>query len=201
MERWEREAYKSFENAQEKLRGCRELRMDCNEEKDGPLWYVDIGYGNLTWTSYNLILQFCREQRKIVICADPANLKHGAWSGWTEVLLDKLCPRTDWENRRANFILHMKADIEIADREHQWFKFMLHHQGGHYTKLEHTIFTSQKYIKKDAQGQRIDSKVYTSQIPLNFRVQSFFQGLCEANEIFHGSDIERCFSPFLYPPA
>ena len=153
----------------------------------------------MTWTCYNLILQFCREQRKIVICKDPANLRHGAWSGWTEVLLDKFYPRTDWENHHANFILHMKADIEIADREHQWFKFMLHHQGGRYTKLEHTVFTSQKYIKRDAQGQRIDSKVYTRQIPLNFRVQSFFQGefLCEANETFHGFNIERCFSPFL----
>ena len=80
---------------------------------------------------------------------------------------------------------------------------MLHHQGGRYTRFKHTVFTSQKYIKRDAQGQRNDSKVYTRQIPLNFRVQSFFQGefLCEANEIFHGSDIERCFSPFLYPPA
>ena len=128
MERWERFAYRSFENTQEKLKSCRELWIDHNEEKYGPLWYVDIGDGNLTWTSYNLILQFYREQCKIVICADPANLRHGAWSGWTEVLLDKFCPRTDWENRHANFILHMKADIEIADREHQWFKFMLHHQ-------------------------------------------------------------------------
>ena len=157
----------------------------------------------MTWTSYNLILQFCTEQRKIVIYADLANLRHGAWSSWTEVLLDKFYPRTDWGNCCANFILHMKADIEIDDREHQWFKFMLHHQGGRYTRLEHTVLTSQKYIKRDAQGQRIDSKVYTRQIPLNFRLQSFFQGefLCESNEIFHGSDIERCFSPFLYPLA
>ena len=77
------------------------------------------------------ILQFdssiCREQRKIIICADLAKLRHNAWSGWKEVLLDKFCPRTDWVNRRANFILHMKADIEVADKEHQWFKFMLHH--------------------------------------------------------------------------
>ena len=96
----------------------------------------------------------------------------------------------------------MKADIEVADREHQWFKFMLLHHGGRYTRLEHTVYTSQTYIKRDAQGQIIDSKVYTKQIPLNFRVESLFQGeyLCESNEIFHGSDIERCFSPELYPP-
>ena len=97
----------------------------------------------------------------------------------------------------------MKADIEVAVREHQWFKFMLHQEGGRYTRLEHTVFTSQKYIKRDAQGQRIDSKIYTRQIPLNFRVQSHFRGefLCEPNELFHRSDIERCFSPFLYPPT
>ena len=150
-----------------------------------------------------MILQFCREQRKIIICADPTNLRHNAWSSWTEVLLDKFCPRLDWVNRRANFILHMKADIEVVDREHQWFKFMLHHNGGRYKRLEHTLYTSQKYIKRDAQGQRIDSKVHTRRIPLNFRVESLFQGefLCESDAIFHGSDIERCFSPNLYPPT
>ena len=80
---------------------------------------------------------------------------------------------------------------------------MLHHEGGRYTRLEHTVFTSQKYIKRDAQGQRIDSNIYTRQIPLNFRVQSHFRGefLCDLNELFHGSKIERCFSPFLYPPT
>ena len=150
MEIWEKEAYRSFESAQEKLKNCGEIWIDRNEEEDGPLWYIEIRDGNLTWTSYNLILRFCREQCKIAICADPNNLRHGAWSGWTEILLDKFFPRTDWENRRANFILHMKADIEVAVREHQWFKFMLHHEGGRYTKLEHTVFTSQKYIKRNA---------------------------------------------------
>ena len=152
MERWERDAYRNFENAQEKLKGCKELWIDCNEEKEGSVWYVDIGDGNLTWTFYNLILQFCREQRKIIIYVDPTNLKHNAWSGWTKVLLDNFCPRMDWVNRRANFILHMKADIEVADTEHQWFKFMLHHHGRRYTRLEHTLYASQKYIKCNAQG-------------------------------------------------
>ena len=74
MERLEHNAYMSFEGAQEKLKDCGEVWLDGNEEEDGLLWYVDIGDGNLTWTSYNLILKFCREQRKIVICADPNNL-------------------------------------------------------------------------------------------------------------------------------
>ena len=60
--------------------------------------------------------------------------------------------------------------VENSSRILKWFKFLLHHEGGRYTRLEHTVFTSQKYIKKDAQGQRIDSKIYTRQIPLNFRV-------------------------------
>ena len=50
-------------------------------------------------------------------------------------------------------------------------------------------------------SQRSHLKIYTRQIPLNFRVQSYFRGefLHESNELFHGSDIERCFSAFLYP--
>ena len=56
MERWEREEYKSFENAHEKLKGCKEIWIDCNEEKVGSIGYVDIEDGNLSWTSYNMIL-------------------------------------------------------------------------------------------------------------------------------------------------
>ena len=74
MKRWEHDAYRSFESTQEKLKYCREVWLDHNEEEDGLLWYVDIGDDNLTWTSYNLILIFYREQRKIVICGDPNNL-------------------------------------------------------------------------------------------------------------------------------
>ena len=37
MERWKRDAFRNFENAQEKLKACRELWIDCNEEKDGPI--------------------------------------------------------------------------------------------------------------------------------------------------------------------
>ena len=59
MERREKDAYINFENAPEKLKNCGELRIDQNEEKDGPLWYVDIEDGNLTWTSYNLTRLLC----------------------------------------------------------------------------------------------------------------------------------------------
>ena len=76
LERWERSAFRSFENAQSKLKNCKELWINCNEENDLPVWYVDIGEGNLTWTSYSLILQFCREERSIVICGDPGNLRN-----------------------------------------------------------------------------------------------------------------------------
>ena len=38
------------------------------------LYYVDKGPGFLTWNSYNLILQFCREQGEIIICGDRSTL-------------------------------------------------------------------------------------------------------------------------------
>ena len=72
MERWEKDDFTSFANAKEKLRDCREVWMDYEESEQ--LWYIDIGDGHLTWTSYNLILQCYREEQKIIICADPANL-------------------------------------------------------------------------------------------------------------------------------
>lgn len=130
MECWEKKAFRDLRNAEEKLRKCREIWVDCNEEKEGVVWYVDLGEGNLTWTTYNLILQFCREQTSIVVCADPGNMRNKKWSGWTEVFLDKFCPRKDWIERRANFILHLEADMQAADQHNQWFKFLLRHHGG-----------------------------------------------------------------------
>ena len=151
MERWEKDAFISFAEAKGKLRDCREVWMDyCDEDR---LWYIDICDGHLTWTSYNLILQCCREEQSIIICADPANLKSNTtWSGWTKILLDHLCPRADWENRCANFITHLQVDMEIADRENQWFKFMLHYEGGSYKPLDHTVFTRQKFIQRSIEG-------------------------------------------------
>ena len=144
LERWEISTFRSFENAQSKLKNFKELWIDCNEENDQPVWYVDIGEGNLTWSSYSLILQFGREERFIMICGDPGNLQNKSWSGWTEIFLDKFYPHVDWVNRRANFILHLQADMEVADQNHQWFKFLLRHQGGRYTRLEHTVYTEKK---------------------------------------------------------
>ena len=79
---------------------------------------------------------------------------------------------------------------------------MLCHQGGRYTRLEHTIFTEEKFVKRDRHGNRIDAKLHTRKLPLDFRVESLFEGefLCEANPTFHSSDVERCFSADLYPP-
>ena len=89
------------------------------------LYYVDIGLGFLTWNSYNLILQFCREQGEIIICGDPSTLVQQQWSGWTKVFLNKFCPRKDWVQRHANFILHLQADMIVAHHNHMWFKFKL----------------------------------------------------------------------------
>ena len=150
-----------------------------------------------------MILQCCREEKEIIICADPANLRHNTtWSRWTDILLDKFCPRVDWENRRANFIVHLKSDMEIADQVNQWFKFKLHFEGGTYKSLEHTVFTRKKFIRRDVKGKQIESIATTREIPLNYKVESKFCGefICEPNPMFQGSDVERCFSPFLYPP-
>ena len=121
---------------------------------------------------------------------------------WNEIFLDKFCPHVDWVNKRANFILHLQADMEVVDQNHQWFKFLLRHQGGRYTRLEHIVFTEQKFIKRDHHGNRIDAKLHTRRLPLDLWVESIFDGefLCDENPIFHGSDVERCFSPDLYPP-
>jgi len=41
-----------------------------------------------------------------------------------------------------------------------------------------------------------------AKLPLDSQVESIFDGefLFDENPIFHGSDVERCFSPDLYPP-
>ena len=121
-----------------------------------------------------------------MICGDPGNLRNKSWLGGTEVLLDNLCPHVDWVNRRANFVLHLQADMEVANQNHQWFKFLLRHQGGKYTRLEHIIFTKQNFVKCDRHGNRIDAKLHTRKLPLDFRVESLDEGefLCEANPIF-----------------
>ena len=77
--------------------------------------------------------------------------------------------------------------MEVADQNHQWFKFLLRHQGGRYTRLEHIVYTEQKFIKRDRQGNRIDAKLHTCRLPLDSRVESIFYGkfLCEENPVFH----------------
>ena len=203
LERWEKEAFFSFADATGKLRDCPEVWTDYDDTDH--LWYIDLCAGNLTWTSYNLILQCCRENDTVVIFADPANLKANAkWSGWTDVFLDKFCPRTEWENHRENFILHLKADMEIAHQRELWFKFKLHFEGGSYKPIEHRIYVQQKVIWRNVEGDHIESRVTIRDIPLDFRVESKLRGefICEPLEVFHGSDIQCCFSPWLYllPP-
>ena len=102
------------------------------------------------------------------MCGDPGNLQNKYWSCWTEVLLDKFFPRVDWVNHRANFILHLQADMEVVDQNHQWFKFLLSHQGGRYTHLEHTIFIENNFFKHNRHGNCIDAKLHTRKLPLDF---------------------------------
>ena len=92
--------------------------------------------------------------------------------------------------------------MQIADQNHQWFKFLLIHEGGSYKPLDHEIYVTQKFIMKDEKGKNKHSKIITRQTPLNYRVESHFRSeyLYEPNPLFHGSDIERCFRDLLYNP-
>lgn len=90
--------------------------------------------------------------------------------------------------------------MQVADQNHMWFKFKLRDLGGRYTPLDYTVYTSQKFIKRNQDGQRIDSKVHTRWIPFNIRVESTFEGkfFCDPNSVMFGSDVEQCFSYTLY---
>ena len=61
--------------------------------------------------------------------------------------------------------------MQIADQNHQWFKFLLIHEGGSYKPLNY----------------RVES---------HFRSEYLYG----PNPLFHGSDIERCFGDLLYNP-
>ena len=62
LERWEKQAHKGLENAMRQLQQLNHVWVDTAYTDGRELYYVDIGPGFLTWNSYNLILQFCREQ-------------------------------------------------------------------------------------------------------------------------------------------
>ena len=88
-----------------------------------------------------------------------------------------------------------------SDHNGQWFKFMLHFEGGSYKPLEHQLFVKQKVIRRTLEGSEIESRVTIRDIPLDYKVESKFRGefICEPNFLFQGSDVERCFDPWLYP--
>ena len=98
--------------------------------------------------------------------------------------------------------MHLKADLEVAHQNFQWFKFKLIHEGGTYEPLGNRIYVQQKFIRRSIAGEHIESRVTTRKIPLDYKVTSHFRGefICEPNPLFKGSDIEKCFGQFLYPP-
>ena len=122
------------------------------------------------------------------------------WCRWTEVFLDKFCPRKDWVQRRANFILHLQVDMIVAHHNHMWFKFKLRHLGGAYSPLEPPIFTQQKFRRMDKNRRLLDHKIHTRRIPLNLKVESIFQGdfYYIPNEIMIGCDVGQYFSNYLF---
>ena len=81
--RWEKQGFKGLENAPRQLKQLNHVWIDTAYIDGRELYYVDIGLGFLTWNSYNLILQFCREQGQIIIYGDPSRLVQQQWSRWT----------------------------------------------------------------------------------------------------------------------
>ena len=61
LERREKEAFKSLENSRHQLQQLNHVWIDTSYTDGKELFYVDLDPGFLTWNSYNLILQFCRE--------------------------------------------------------------------------------------------------------------------------------------------
>ena len=74
LERLEKQAFKGLENAMYQLQQLNHVWIDIAHTDGRELFYVDLGPGFLTWNSYNLILQFYREQGKIIIYGDPSTL-------------------------------------------------------------------------------------------------------------------------------
>ena len=74
LERWEKQAFKGLENSLHQLQQLNHVWIDAAYTARQELSYVDIGPGFLTWNSYNLILQFCREKEEIIIRGDISTL-------------------------------------------------------------------------------------------------------------------------------
>ena len=114
----------SLRQARKKLIDHMDFWLDAVQEKWKEIWYVDLGQGYLTWTSYNLILQFCREEHGIIICAYPSNLINHEWSGWTEVLSKKILDPvhfapSDWYASSAPEPFVVQIQIETS-----WWKIL-----------------------------------------------------------------------------
>ena len=91
--------------------------------------------------------------------------------------------------------------MSVAHQSHMWFKCKLLNLGGTYSPLEPPIYTQQKYRRMDRNGHLLDNTIHTRRIPLNFKVESIFQGefLCVPNETILEFDVEQCFSYCLFP--
>ena len=63
------------------------------------------------------------------------------------------------------------------------------------------MYVQQKFIRRNLEGDHIESRVTIRDIPLDFKVKSHFRGefACEPLEALNGSDVQGCFSPWLYP--
>lgn len=60
---------------------------------------------------------------------------------------------------------------------------------------------TQKFIKRDINGNRLDTKIHRRTLPLNYFVESLFASefIFGPNEALKGYDVEQCFGELLYP--
>ena len=98
------------------------------------------------------------------------------WSGWIKVFFDNICPRKDWVQRQANFILHLQEDMILVHQNHMWFKFMLRHLGVTYSPIEPPIYTQQKYRIMDRNDRLLENAIHIIRININLKFESHFQG-------------------------
>ena len=62
------------------------------------------------------------------------------------------------------------------------------------------MYVQQKVIRRSVEDNHIESRVTIRDIPLDFKVESHFRGefICEPLAVLNGSDVQFCFSPWLY---
>jgi hypothetical protein len=196
LEKWARTSYFGLNQVEEKLsRGW--VGTWIEYDNDG-LCYCDIGTGSLTWDSYALIQQLEKEKGKIVVCVDANNLVQHAWTGWTELLLEKFFPRKDWTKKKSYFILKLKLIWKLLPKIIYGSILSSKLQGQRLKNLScPNLKSSPNPLRK-----MVNFSVIQQEIELNLKIRSLFESdFCNkgGHPLLKGSDVDRCFDLYLFP--